>query len=498
MKRTIAQINEKIRGGDAVILRADQMSELVKDKGVRRAAREVDIVTTGTFGAMCSSGAFMNFGHSNPPIKMRKIWLNEVEAYGGLAAVDAYIGATQESIDCGMEYGGGHVIEDLVGGSEIQLRALSHGTDCYPKTKVETTITLSDLNQAYLFNPRNNYQRYACAVNYSERKLNTYMGTLLPGGGNINYAGTGHISPLNNDPQYATIGFGTKIFLGGAQGRIVGPGTQHSPQTGFGNIACMGDLKGMKPKYLRGATIPEYGSSLFVGIGVPIPILNDEIAKSTGVTNDEITAPLLDYGLARSDRPVVKHIKYSQLMSGSVDINGVSVKTAPLSSLKMAYEIMDELAKWILKKEYYFQEGIEPLPKKSTVKPMRVKHKTPDLAQVMTVRVEAVQANATLKEVSGLMIKRGVDQIPVIDSKRRVIGIVTALDLTKAHALGKTRLMDVMTKNVVCSKKTDSIEEVSRRLEKHGFNSTPVVDKNGRLSGIITTSDINRVYGVGK
>ena len=96
-EKTIAEINERIRDGSVSVVTADKMTELVKELGPEEAAREVDVVTTGTFGAMCSSGVFMNFGHADPPIKMQKVWLNDVEAYTGVAAVDAYIGATQLS-----------------------------------------------------------------------------------------------------------------------------------------------------------------------------------------------------------------------------------------------------------------------------------------------------------------------------------------------------------------------------------------------------------------
>ncbi|HUL40032.1 MAG TPA: homocysteine biosynthesis protein, partial [Methanomassiliicoccales archaeon] len=94
MRRTYEEINQKIKRGDAVVLTAEEVIEVVERDGVEKATKEVDVVTTGTFGAMCSSGAFINFGHSEPPIKMSKVWLNDVPAYTGLAAVDAYIGAT--------------------------------------------------------------------------------------------------------------------------------------------------------------------------------------------------------------------------------------------------------------------------------------------------------------------------------------------------------------------------------------------------------------------
>jgi uncharacterized protein (DUF39 family) len=57
--------------------------------GPEKAAEKVDVVTTGTFGAMCSSGVWINFGHSDPPFKIAKCWLNDVQGYGGVAAVTA-------------------------------------------------------------------------------------------------------------------------------------------------------------------------------------------------------------------------------------------------------------------------------------------------------------------------------------------------------------------------------------------------------------------------
>ncbi|MBD3387869.1 MAG: CBS domain-containing protein [Candidatus Altiarchaeales archaeon] len=495
MVKTIAEINEKIRKGDAVVVRADEMPEIVAEKGAEKAAKEVDVVTTGTYGAMCSSGAFLNFGHSNPPIKMQRVWLNEVEAYAGLAAVDCYIGATELSQDRGFEYGGSHVIEDLIARKEIKVRATAYPTDCYPKRRLETTVTLDDLNQAYLYNPRNNYQRYVSAVNLSDRKIRTYMGTLLPNAGNINFAGTGHISPLNNDPEYRTIGFGTKIFLGGAQGRIVGEGTQHSPQTQLGTIAVKGELRDMSTDYVRGGTLPEYGTSLFVGIGIPIPILNDELARSTAVTNDEIESSLTDYGVPRIDRPVLRKVRYSELITGKVELNGDKVKAAPLSSFKIAYDIMDELKKWIEEGEFTLANGVESLPGKREVKAMKVRDRTYHVSDGMTRKVHTASEKDSLKKVSELMVEKGVDQIPIVNGEGKVVGIVTSFDFTKALSQGKRKLSEVMTRNVITSKSTDTIDETSRKLEKHGYNATPVVDDEGKIKGIITVSDINRVYG---
>jgi uncharacterized protein (DUF39 family) len=143
--KTIDEINEKIKAGKAIVVTADEMIDIVEEKGVKQAAKEVDVVTTGTFGPMCSSGAFINFGHSDPPIRMAKVWLNDVPAFAGLAAVDAYIGATELSENGSMEYGGAHVIEDLIAGKDIYLVAESYGTHCYPRKEITTYINKNNI-----------------------------------------------------------------------------------------------------------------------------------------------------------------------------------------------------------------------------------------------------------------------------------------------------------------------------------------------------------------
>ena len=271
--KTYREINEKIRRRKAVVVTAEEIIDIVDRHGEEEAARRVDVVTTGTFSPMCSSGAFLNFGHSSPRIKASRVWLNDVPAYGGIAAVDCYIGATEvvegdplNSVYPGeFNYGGGHVIEDLVSGNVIRLRAEGYGTDCYPSKRLERNITLKDLPDAMLFNPRNAYQNYNVAVNLSDKTIYTYMGVLRPQMANANYSTSGQLSPLFNDPYYETIGIGTAIFLGGTRGYVAWPGTQHNPNVprtakgipreGAGTIAVIGNLKEMDPRWLVGASI---------------------------------------------------------------------------------------------------------------------------------------------------------------------------------------------------------------------------------------------------
>ena len=315
MAKTIAEINEKIRKGKAIVATADEIITIARAKGISRTSKEVDVVTTGTFGPMCSSGVFLNMGHTKPRIKIGggKAYLNDVPVYTGLAAVDVFLGATALPDDDPknrfypgeFNYGGGHVIEELVAGKDIRLVATAYGTDCYPKKKLETWINISNINNAILFNIRNASQNYEVAVNSSNKIIYTYMGVLKPNFGNANYCTSGQLSPLLNDPDYKTIGIGTKVFLGGGIGYVAWHGTQHNPNVprtskripleSAGNLSLIGDLKQMEPSWLLGTSILGYGTTLTVGVGIPIPILSEEILEHTLVTDAEISAPIIEF-----------------------------------------------------------------------------------------------------------------------------------------------------------------------------------------------------------
>ncbi|MEW6619543.1 MAG: homocysteine biosynthesis protein [bacterium] len=382
MVKTIAQINERIKKGEVVVVTAEEIIGLVDKKGVKQAAKEVDVVTTATFGPMCSSEVYFNFGHSKPKIKAQKVWLNNVPAHAGLAAVDVFLGATEipendpaNSIYLGaFKYGGGHIIEELVAGKDIRLKAISYGTDCYPRKELDTWINIEDLNEAVLFNPRNCYQNYNVAVNLSNTVIYTYMGVLQPGLGNANYCSAGQLSPLLNDPLYLTIGMGTRIFLGGGVGYIVWQGTQHNPNVArtdkgipkspAGTLAVLGDLKQINPEWLRGVSMTGYGVTLAVGIGVPIPILNEEICQYTAVKDEEIYTQVIDYSEAypQGKPGSLAEVNYAQLKSGKIIVRNKEVPTGGLSSYAKAREIADILKEWIRKGEFLLTEPVQKLP----------------------------------------------------------------------------------------------------------------------------------------
>lgn len=379
MSKTYEQINERIRSGKAVVYTAEEVIGLVREKGAERAAEEVDVVTTGTFGAMCSSGAFVNFGHASPAIRMTDIRLNDVLVDGGLAAVDTFIGATATVPGQKAGYGGAHVIEDLIARKSIHLHASGPGTDCYVRKEIDTWITIDDINDAYLYNPRNCYQNYGVATNTSDRTIYTYMGKLLPRMKNATYSSAGQLSPLLNDPHLETIGMGTRIFLGGGEGYVVWPGTQYKtdveevngvPVGGSRTLALIGDMRQMDARFVRGLDITGYGTSMAVGVGIPIPVLNSGIIRRCAISDEEIFSDMVDYSQP-VDRPPMARYSYAQLRSGKVDYDGRTVRTSSLSSYSGARKVASILKDWIEHGEFTLNRPVTEFPKEARLNRLR-------------------------------------------------------------------------------------------------------------------------------
>jgi uncharacterized protein (DUF39 family) len=384
MIRSIEEINAKIKSGKVVVATAEEVVGLVKDNGVKKAAAMVDVVATGTFGPMCSSGAYFNIKQSTPKLKIGggKAYLNRVPVYSGLAAADFYLGAThapdddpRNAVYPGLfKYGGGNVIEDLVTGKTVNLVVNTFGTDCYPRKEYSTELKLTDFASATMFNPRNCYQLYNVAVNLGDKTIYTYMGVLKPRLGNANYATAGELSPLLNDPKLRTVGMGTRVFFCGAEGYVAWPGTQHVaepqrdendlPITPSATMALIGDLKQMDPKYVRAASLTGYGTSLSLGIGLPIPVVDEQVMAHCAISDAEITYPIVDYSedypLGRSSN--LGRVSMAELMSGQIEIDIKKVPTGCMCSRVIGRQVAKELKERISQGGFLLTQAVAPLP----------------------------------------------------------------------------------------------------------------------------------------
>ena len=209
------------------------------------------------------------------------------------------------------------------------------------------------------------------------------MGTLLPNMGNATYTTAGELSPLLKDPKLRTIGIGTRILLCGGEGFVVFEGTQavnNATKLPNGDmhyagytLAVMGDMKGMSSEYIKAATFEGYGVSMYVGIGVPIPVIDEDLMAEIAVPNDKLYTYVYDYGYSSRSREELKLVSYAELRSGQIEINGKKIRTAPLSSLLKARKIAGELKEKLLNGSFEMTQPAATLPYRDGMNVLNIK-----------------------------------------------------------------------------------------------------------------------------
>jgi CBS domain-containing protein len=229
-----------------------------------------------------------------------------------------------------------------------------------------------------------------------------------------------------------------------------------------------------------------------VGIGVPIPILNEGLAKKTSVVDEDILVNVLDYGVPRRERPSLRKVSYKELKSGLVTIGGKEVKVSPLSSLYGAKKIAETLKKWIDDASFYLTSPVELLPRDTTFNPMRQSKAilfVGDISRSATTCTE----DETLEAIARRIITHSVNHIVVVDASGYLKGIITSWDITRAIANGVKELSQIITRTVITALPHDPIESASRKLVQHNISALPVVDDKEKVVGIITAEDLSKL-----
>jgi Pyruvate/2-oxoacid:ferredoxin oxidoreductase delta subunit len=151
----------------------------------------------------------------------------------------------------------------------------------------------------------------------------------------------------------------------------------------------------MSAEFLKAALFRGYGSSMYIGIGIPIPVLNSEIAKNTGIGDREIETDIIDYSIPSRARPVLGRCNYEQLKSGSVDIAGREVLSAPLASPAQARKVALALKKWIETGSFFLSEPAAPLPAQGSAHPLSLREPTSRPAQFYRRQPQISRFHAT-------------------------------------------------------------------------------------------------------
>ena len=312
MNRTIAEINNRVKKGEAVVLTAREVADSLA-AGRKDEIRKVDVVTTGTMGLMSGTYAVLSFTIEKAGLHRRFTHgkINGVPVSIGpapnesLGIIDVFLFGTQESEE-NPNYGGSFLFRDLVEGKEVKVEAFS-----VDGKKVEAAMTINEMGTAKLMSVRNCFRNYRAMVNPSESKFTSIFSNqpFIPNYGGLTFSGCGHLSPLQNDPELVSVGVGTGLLFNGAEGFVFSTGTRCSPK--YPNLMTVADMKDMDP-ILMGGFRTAAGPEVLTTYAIPIPILNDSILKSVMTRDEDIPLSIADV----RDRHKIGQTTYGAVWTG--------------------------------------------------------------------------------------------------------------------------------------------------------------------------------------
>jgi putative methanogenesis marker 16 metalloprotein len=294
MSRTVEDIKRSIKSGKATVLTQQEISEMVEEKG-EIGLKDVDVVTTATRAIMSGTYAVLSFPLAAPGsfIRASSARINGVPAYPGpcpnerLGIIDLMVYGTAHSIRQ-PDYGGGHLLRELVEGKDVLVEVLAENGDL-----LEKDICLDEIPYARIFSTRNAFKNYVAFVNPKGLPLKTIFSRLEfpPHFAAATVSGCGQINPIKNDPHLETIGIGTRILINGAQGFVMGTGTRSMPTRP--NLLGLADMRHMDPEYMGGFATSA-GPECIGSWAVPIPVLNESILRSILLQDRNIPLTIMD------------------------------------------------------------------------------------------------------------------------------------------------------------------------------------------------------------
>ncbi len=369
MPQTIDEINNKIKTNKAQVLTASEAKILIKEKGIKHFSENIDIVTCATFEINTNAFLYLSFGQTDPLIYFMDASINDIPACitGPTDVIISSVSSSKNNI----EYSGSSIVEDLVCKKDLHLKAAGRNLEVFPAKEFETWFNLKDLNYARLFLNQAINQNSIVAANSGDKDINSNMGTLIAKLENSTFNSSSYLNPLINDPACKTIGTGTNIWVAGSRGVILGHGSNHNPSQHKNKhnipvgpsttLSLFVDIENMHPKWIRGGFIKSFGPVLYVGIGIPIPVLNDEIAEHLAITDDMINTTIIDFSIPRRSKPILGQCTYNELRTSTVLINNKPTLTASLSSMAYAFEICKTLKEEILNRNFLLAEPSIPI-----------------------------------------------------------------------------------------------------------------------------------------
>ena len=298
--KSIAEINERIARGDAVVMTAQEVCDAVLG-GEDLTLRDVDVVTTATRAIMSGTYAVLSFPIGEPCsfTRAERAWINGVPASIGpcpnerLGIIDMMVFGTSHSKEK-PDYGGGHLFRDLVDGSDVQVEVETEDGKSFEKS-----IRLVDIPYARIFSTRNAFKNYVAFVNPGNAPLPTIFSALdfPPNLTCATVSGCGQLNPIKNDPNLETIGIGTRVLINGAQGFVIGTGSRSMASRP--NLLGLADMHQMNPEYM-GGFVTSAGPECIGSWAVPIPVLSESILENIKKLDRDIPLPIMDVNVRQT------------------------------------------------------------------------------------------------------------------------------------------------------------------------------------------------------
>ena len=308
--KTIAEINAKLAAGEAIVMTAMELKARVRG-GEKLFVADVDVVTTATRGVMSGTAAMLSLPIGVENTKPEEVFINGVPCLPQFRTRDCFtpglINGTEESMENHGNYGGGHVLRELVERKPVEIFYKIGGKS------VCTTATIDDFPFARLYTTRNSFQNYMGFTNvknaesYRRNPTSIFSCRPIPPLKGMTSIGSGEMNPGENDHSRQIIRPGIRVLVNGTIGLIAGYGTRASAEQIC--LATVADMKDMDPQYMGGFRT-SYGVEITNSLAVAFPIINQVVLDNIMECRDEkIRHKIGDL----SDRGKILTIPYSDL-----------------------------------------------------------------------------------------------------------------------------------------------------------------------------------------
>jgi len=114
---------------------------------------------------------------------------------------------------------------------------------------------------------------------------------------------------------------------------------------------------------------------------------------------------------------------------------------------------------------------------------------------VMTKDVITISPDVTLKDAIELLLEKKISGMPVVDKKGKMIGIISEKDILNFAFSGNlsiTKVSEAMTKNTISFPPNEDVDSIALTISENQFRRVPIIQE-GKVVGIVSRRDIIRV-----